>query len=90
MSQDIIDTEELVETAALVARKGIITCFNELPDESLVSRSVAAEILGVKVRTLHNWGSTAKKGPRVFRLSKCNPRYRVGDIRDYISQCATR
>lgn len=90
MNDDIFDTEKQVQTAALLARRGIIKKFDELPDDSLVSRAIAAEILGVKVRTLHNWGSSAQKGPRVFRLSKGTPRYRVGDIRSYIAQCAKR
>ena len=90
MTDNIFDTEERVQTATLLARKGIIKEFNELPDDSLISRAIAAEILGVKVRTLHNWVSSAQKGPHVFRLSKGTPRYRVGDIRSYIAECAKR
>ena len=84
------DTESTVEAATNHARWCIVNGFDELPDEALVSRAVAADILCVTVRTLYNWGSTAQKGPPVFRLSKGTPRYRVGDIRQYIAECAKR
>ena len=67
---------------------------DELPENSLVSREVAAAALGVSPGTLANWASREKRSKatgvplRVIRLGsgpKARVRYRVGDILNLIS-----
>lgn len=55
-----------------------------LPASAVVSRRAAAEALGVSLRTLDGWRS-AGKGPAAIRLSERCVRYRVGALRDFLS-----
>ena len=59
--------------------------FSELPDDELVTREVTALTLKVKTGTLANWACAGNFDLPIVMVGRL-PRYRVGDIRSYISR----
>jgi predicted DNA-binding transcriptional regulator AlpA len=55
----------------------------DLPDERLLRRREAAELIGTSERTLKRWDKS-QKGPTPIRLSKRMLRYSVGDVREWL------
>lgn len=51
-------------------------------DMQLVETALAAELLGIELRTLENWRSQGR-GPRYIKVGS-RVRYRVADLIDYI------
>ena len=62
-----------------------LACFPDLPDDTLVSRKVAAEALYTDPRTLANWVCNGKYELPVVKVGS-RSKYLVGDIRAYIKR----
>ena len=56
---------------------------DDLPDERLLRRREAAELIGTSVRTIVRW-DRSKKGPTPIRLSKRMTRYSVAGVREWL------
>lgn len=57
----------------------------------LLTAQQVADLLGIKVKTWHNWRSVGRFDdlPQTIYLGNCNPRWRATDVEAFIQRHAT-